>query len=153
MLREAGVEAVEVWEDDVAEISVAVEMPIELGRSVVSSPVVRSSVDNSPYARIVSRAASRDSEGAHRDLGAASLLVLGAPSTVAAVTGLFAVIRTTIKEAHRTIRECQSQQHDLQKLVLVLGAKREEINLARDLKEIEARVDELRHQATEQLSQ
>jgi hypothetical protein len=147
------VEAVEVWEDDVAEISVALEMPIELGRSVVSSPVVRSSVDSSPYARIASRSSSRGSEGPHRDLGAATLLVLGAPSTVAAVTGLFAVIRTTIKEAHRTIRERQIQQHDLQKLVLVLGAKREEISLARDLEGIEARVDEFQHQATEQLSQ
>lgn len=148
----SGVEAVEVWEDDVAEISVALEMPIELGRSVVSSPAVRSSVDNSPYARIVSRAASRDSEGTHRDFGAASLLVLGTPSAVAAVTGLFAVIRTTIKEAHKTIRDRQSQQHDLQKLVLVLGARREEIDLSKDLKEIEGRVDELQHQATEQLS-
>lgn len=62
-------------------------------------------------------------------------------------------VRATIKEAHRTIRERQSQQHDLQKLVLVLGAKREEISLARDLEGIEARVDEFQHQATEQLSQ
>jgi hypothetical protein len=59
--------------------------------------------------------------------------VLGTPSAVAAVTGLFAVIRTTIKEAHMTIRDRQSQQHDLQKLVLVLGARREEIDLAKNL--------------------
>jgi len=103
----------------VAEILVALEIPIELGRSVVSSPVIRSSVDNCPDARIVSRAPSTDSEGAHRDFGAASLLLLGTPSAVAAVTGLFAVIRTMIKEAHRTIRDRQSQQHDLQKLVLI----------------------------------
>jgi hypothetical protein len=152
MLQEASVDAVEVWEDDMAELSVALEMPIELGRSVVSSPTVRSSLDNSPYARLTSRAAAQDAEGAHRDFGAASLLVLGTPSAVAAVTGLFAVIRTTIKEAHMTIRDRQSQQHDLQKLVLVLGARREEIDLAKDLEEIEARVDELEHQATEQLS-
>jgi hypothetical protein len=148
----SSVEAVEVQEDDVAEISVALEMPIELGRSVVSSPSVRSSLDNSPYASLASRSASRDGESAHRDFGAASLLVLGTPSAVAAVTGLFAVIRTTIKEAHLTIRDRQSQQHDLQKLVLVLGARREEIDLAKDLEEIEARVDELEHQVTEQLS-
>lgn len=135
-----------------AEILVALEIPIELGRSVVSSPVIRSSVDNCPDARIVSRAPSTDSEGAHRDFGAASLLLLGTPSAVAAVTGLFAVIRTMIKEAHRTIRDRQSQQHDLQKLVLVLGARREEIDLARDLKEIEGRLDELQDQATEELS-
>lgn len=152
MLQEAGVEAVKLWEDDVAEISVALEMPIELGRSVVSSPAIRSSLDNSPYARLASRAPSRDAEGAHRDFGAASLVVLGTPSAVAAVTGLFAVIRTAIKEAHMTIRDRQGQQHELQKLVLVLGARREEIDLAKDLEEIEARVDELEHQATEQLS-
>lgn len=134
-----------------AEILVALEMPIEIGRSVVSSPVVRSSVDDCPYARIVSRAASQDSEGAHRDFGTTSLLLLGTPSAVAAVTGVFAVIRTMIKEAHRTVRDRQSQQYDLQRLVLVLGARREEINLARDLKEIEARLDELQHQATEKL--
>jgi hypothetical protein len=152
MLQEASVDAVEVWEDDVAELSIALEMPIELGRSVVSSPTVRSSLDNSPYARLTSRAAAQDAEGAQRDFGAASLLVLGTPSAVAAVTGLFAVIRTTIKEAHMTIRDRQGQQHDLQKLVLVLGARREEIDLAKDLEEIEARVDELEHQATKQLS-
>lgn len=135
-----------------AEIFVALEMPIELGRTVVSSPVVRSSVDNCPCARIVSQAASRDSEGAHRDFGAASLLLLGTPSAVAAVTGLFAVIRTMIKEAHRTIRDRQSQQYDLQKLALVLGARREEIDLARDLEDIEGRLDELHHQVTEKLS-
>jgi hypothetical protein len=143
--------AEDVREDDVAEILVALEMPIEIGRSVVSSPVVRSSVDDCPYARIVSRAASQDSEGAHRDFGTTSLLLLGTPSAVAAVTGVFAVIRTMIKEAHRTVRDRQSQQYDLQRLVLVLGARREEINLARDLKEIEARLDELQHQATEKL--
>lgn len=134
-----------------AEILVALEMPVEIGRSVVSSPVVRSSVDDCPYARIVSRAASQDSEGAHRDFGTASLLLLGTPSAVAAVTGVFAVIRTMIKEAHRTVRDRQSQQYDLQRLVLVLGARREEIDLARDLKEIEARLDELQHLATEKL--
>lgn len=158
-LRSAGIVCSErrrrpedVREDDVAEIFVALEIPTELGRSVVSSPAVRSCVDNCPYARIVSRAASQDSEGAHRDFGAASLLLLGTPSAVAAVTGLFAVIRTMIKEAHRTIRDRQNQQYDLQRLVLVLGARREEIDLARDLKEIEARLDELQHQATEKLS-
>jgi len=135
----------------VAEILVALEMPIEIGRSVVSSPVVRSSVDDCPYARIVSRAASQDSEGAHRDFGTASLLLLGTPSAVAAVTGVFAVIRTMIKEAHRTVRDRQSQQYDLQKLVLVLEARREEIDLSRDLKEIEARLDDLQDQATAKL--
>ena len=135
-----------------AEILVALEMPIEIGRSVVSSPVVRSSVDDCPYARIVSRAASQDSEGAHRDFGTASLLLLGTPSAVAAVTGVFAVIRTMIKEAHKTVRDRQSQQYDLQRLVLVLEARREEIDLARDLKEIEARLDDLQHQATEKLA-
>lgn len=134
-----------------AEILVALEMPIEIGRSVVSSPVVRSSVDDCPYARIVSRAASQDSEGAYRDFGTASLLLLGTPSAVAAVTGVFAVIRTMIKEAHKTVRDRQSQQYDLQRLVLVLGARREEIDLARDLKEIEACLDDLQHQATEKL--
>ncbi len=135
-----------------AEIFVALEMPTELGGAVFSSPVVRSCVDNCPDARIVSRAASQDGEGAYRDFGTTSLLLLGTPSAVAAVTGLFAVIRTMIKEAHKTIRDRQSHQYDLQRLVLVLGARREEIDLARDLKEIEARLDEIQGQATEQLS-
>jgi hypothetical protein len=136
----------------VAEVFVALEMPAGLGRAAFASPVVRSSVDNCPDARIGSRAASQDSEGAHRDFGTATLLLLGTPSAVAAVTGLFAVIRTMIKEAHRTIRDRQSQQYELQRLVLVLGARREEIDLARDLKEIEARLDEIQHQAIEKLS-
>jgi hypothetical protein len=136
----------------VAEVFVALEMPAELGRAAFASPVVRSSVDNCPDARIGSRAASQDSEGAHRDFGTATLLLLGTPSAVAAVTGLFAVIRTMIKEAHRTIRDRQSQQYELQRLVVVLGARREEIDLARDLKEIEARLDEIQHQAIEKLS-
>jgi hypothetical protein len=150
--RGTGTDAGEVWEDDVAELSVALEMPIELGRSVVSSPTVRSCLDNSPYARLASRAATEETGGPHRDFGAGLLLVLGTPSAVAAVTGLFAVIRTTIKEAHLTIRDRQSQQHDLHKLVLVLGARRKEIDLTKDLEEIETRVDELEHQAIKQVS-
>ena len=134
------------------DISVALEMPIELGRIVVSSPVVRACLDNNPDAKVRSQAAARDAEGAYRDFGATALLVLGTPSAVAAVTGLFAVIRTAIKEAHKTLRERQNQDHEMRKLVLILGAKREEIDLAKDLKEIDTRVDELEHEATEQLS-
>ena len=134
------------------QIFVALEMPAELGRAVFSSPVVRSCVDNCPDARIVSRVASQDGEGANRDFGTASLLLLGTPSAVAAATGLFAVTRTMIKEAQKTIRDRQRQESDLQRLVLVLGARREEIDLARDLREIEARLDEIQGQVTEQLS-
>jgi hypothetical protein len=139
-------------EDDVNDISVALEMPIELGRIVVSSPVVRASLDNNPDARVRSQAAARDAGGAYRDFGATALLVLGTPSAVAAVTSLFAVIRTAIKEAHKTLRERQGQDYEMRKLVLILGAKREEIDLAKDLQEIETRVDELEHEAAEQLS-
>jgi len=57
-----------------------------------------------------------------------------------------------IKEAQKTIRDRQRQESDLQRLVLVLGARREEIDLARDLREIEARLDEIQGQVTEQLS-
>jgi hypothetical protein len=40
----------------------------------------------------------------------------------------------------------------MRKLVLTLGAKRDEIDLIKDLKEIETRIGELEHEATEQLS-
>jgi hypothetical protein len=136
----------------VNDISVGLEMPIQLGRIVVSSPVVRASLESNPDAKVRSRSAASDPEGAYRDFGATALLVLGTPSAVAAVTSLFAVIRTAIREAHQTLRERQSQDHEMRKLVLILGARRDEIDLANDLKEIETRIDELEHEATEQLS-
>lgn len=134
------------------DISVALEMPIQLGRIVVSSPAVRASLDSNPDAKVRSRSGGSDPENAYRDFGATALLVMGTPSAVAAVTSLFAVIRTVIKEAHKTLRERQSQDYEMRKLVLILGARRDEIDLAKDLKEIETRIDELEHEATEQLS-
>jgi hypothetical protein len=141
-----------VEENDMNDISVVLEMPVQLGRIILSSPVVRASLDNNPDAKVRSRSARSDPEGANRDFGATALLVLGTPSAVAAVTSLFAVIRTAIQEAHKTIRERQGQDHEMRKLVLILGARRDEIDLAKDLKEIERRIDELEHEATEQLS-
>jgi hypothetical protein len=136
----------------VDDISVALEMPIELGRIVVSSPAVRTSLDNNPDAKVRSQSAGSDSEGAYRSFGATALLILGTPSAVAAVTSLFAVIRTAIREAHKTLRERQDQDYEMRKLVLILGARRDEIDLAKDLKEIEMRIDELEREATKQLS-
>ncbi len=133
------------------DISVALEMPIQLGRIVVSSPVVQASLYDHPDAKVRSQSAGSDPEGAYRDFGATALLVLGTPSAVAAVTSLFSVIRTAIKEAHQTVRERQGQDHEMRKLVLILGARRDEIDLAKDLKEIEMRIDELEREATEQL--
>ena len=134
------------------DISVALEMPIQLGRIVVSSPAVQAALDNNPDAKVRSQSAGTDPEGAYRDFGATALLVMGTPSAVAAVTSLFAVIRTAIKEAHKTLRERQGQEHEMRKLVLILGASRDEIDLAKDLKEIEMRIDELEREATKQLS-
>jgi hypothetical protein len=136
----------------VDDISVALEMPIQLGRIVVASPEVRASLDNNPDAMVRSQSAESDPEGAYRSFGATALLILGTPSAVATVTSLFAVIRTAIKEAHKTLRERQSQDHEMRKLVLILGARRDEIDLAKDLKEIEMRIDELESEATKRLS-
>ena len=134
------------------DISIALEMPIQLGRLVVSSPVVRASLDNNPDAKVRSWSGGSDPDDAYRDFGATALLVLGTPSAAAAVTSIFAVIRTAIKEAHKTLRERQGQDYEMRKLVLILGARRDEIDLAEDLKEIETRIDELEHEAIEQLS-
>jgi hypothetical protein len=136
----------------VDEISVALEMPIELGRIVASSPEVRASLDNNPDAMVRSQSAGSDPEGAYRSFGATALLILGTPSAVATVTSLFAVIRTAIKEAHKTLRERQDQDQEVRKLVLILGARRDEIDLAKDLKEIEMRIDELESEAIKRLS-
>lgn len=135
------------------DISVALEMPIQLGRIVVSSPAVRASLDNNPSAKVRSQSsAGSDPEGVYRSFGATALLILGTPSAVATVTSTFAVIRTAIKEAHKTLRERQGQDYEMRKLVLILGARRDEIDLAKDLKEIEIRIDELEREATKQLS-
>ena len=128
---------------------ITLEMPIQLGRAVISSPVVQASLDRNPGTRVRSRSAGNDPDGASRNFGATALLILGTPSAAATVTGIFAVIRTAVKEAHKTRRELQQQDHEVQKLVLVLGGRRDEIDLASDLKEIETRIDELEQVATE----
>lgn len=134
------------------EIFVALEMPIELGAVVISSSAVQASLRDCPAATMSSEAVSDDVGGAYQDIGATTLLILGTPTAITAVKGLFSVIRIAIIEAHKTQRERQSQEHELRKLVLVLGAERENIDLAAGLQEIEARVDALENQAVNRLS-
>lgn len=131
-------------------ILVTLEIPIHLGRVVISSPVVQASLDNNLDVKVRSRHTGREQEDPYRDFGATTLLVLGTPSAVAAVTGVFSVIRTVIKEAHKTRREHQGQDHEMRKLVLILGVRRGEIDLDKDLVEIETHVEEFEHEAIEQ---
>ena len=134
-------------------ILVGLEMPIEFGAVVVSSSAVQESLRDNPGAMVCSQSMSRDVGGAYQDSGATALLVLGTPTAFAAVKGLFSVIRTVISEAHKTQRARQSQEHELRKLVLILGEEREKIDLAMSLEEIETRVDMLERQAGNRLSQ
>lgn len=131
-------------------IPVTLEMPIQLGRVVISSPVVQASLDDNLDVKVRPRRTGSERGNAYRDFGTTTLLVLGTPSAVAAVTGVFSVIRTVIKEAHKTRREHQGQDHEMRKLVLILGTRRSEIDLDGDLVEIETHVEEFEREAIEQ---
>jgi hypothetical protein len=65
--------------NDMDDISVVLGIPIQLGRTVVSSPVVRASLDNNLNAKVRSRSGGSDPEDVYMDLGATALLVLGTP--------------------------------------------------------------------------
>ena len=111
----------------------------ELARSVSSEPV-QLALREHPEATVRSEAVDRDAGGAYQDFGATALVLLGTPAVIAGVKGLFSVIRTAIAEAHKTRRRRSSEDHEYRKLVLVLDAKREEIDLAAEADVIEARV-------------
>jgi len=132
-------------------ISVSLEMPIDLGSSVVASPSVQASLRAHPEARVVAKGESRDVGGAYQDFGATAILVLGTPALAAGVKGLFSVIRTAIVEAHTTRREKSRQDHEIDKLVLVLDAERNEIDLGESMDDLQARLDALEQAATDRL--
>lgn len=127
-------------------------MPIELGGLVVASEPVQSALRANPDANVSSVAVDHEAGGAYQDFGATALVVLGAPAVVAAVKGLFSVIRTAIREAHRTRRQSSSEDHEFRKLVLVLDAKREEIDLTAEIDAIDARVSALESEAIGRVS-
>lgn len=130
-----------------ANIEVSLQMPTKTGSAIVASTVVQEALREHPDVKVQSVGVKKEKGGAFQDFGATAVAILGTAAAVAAVKGLFAVIRAAIMEAHRTSRERQKQEHERRKLVLVIQARQEEIDLDRTKAELEAQVSRLEQEA------
>jgi len=130
-----------------ATVEIALSMPVELGAEVVTGPSMQAALKATPAVRIVSGTGRAADGAAYEDFGAFTVALFGTAGAVAGIKGIFDVIRTAVSEAYQTRREQQAQQHELRKLILVLGARRDEIDLDRDLDDIERQIDELEQEA------
>jgi hypothetical protein len=130
-----------------ASVEISLSMPSELGAEVVTSRSVQAALNASPGVRVASGADRKADGSAYEDFGAITVALFGTAGAVAGIKGIFEVIRTAIIEAHKTRREHQAQQHELRKLILVLGARRDEVDLDRDLADIERQIAGLEQEA------
>jgi hypothetical protein len=134
------------------EVQISLVFPVELGAEVLSSPSVQDALSGAAGARVLSSSDPRQTGAAFEDFGAIAIAILGSAGAVAGIEALFAVIKTAIEQAHQTRRERQAQEHELRKLILVLGHKRNEIDLDQSLEQIQRRVAEVEREAVELVS-
>jgi hypothetical protein len=134
------------------EVQVSLTLPVELGAEVLTHPGVQEALSGAANVRVLSSSDPRETGAAFEDVGAIAVAILGSAGAVAGIKALFGVIKTAIEQAHQTRRERQAQEHELKKLILVLGRKRNEIDLDQSLEQIERRVAELEREAIELVS-
>lgn len=135
--------------DGMDEIEISLTFPIELGAEVLTEPAVSEAINGTDGVRVVSGQDGRQSGGAFEDFGAVTVAILGSAGAVAGIRALFGVIKTAVEQAYQIRRERQAQEHELRKLILILGHKRNEIDLDQGHEQIEARIAQLERDALE----
>jgi hypothetical protein len=99
-------------------LEISLVIPIELGADVISKPKVVAQLNDTPGVTVVSSSNHNSSSGAYRDVGGTAVVLLGTAVAVAAVRGLFDLLKTVIHEAYETRRSRDMQQHEMRILLL-----------------------------------
>jgi hypothetical protein len=133
------------------ELEISLTMPIGLGAEVLTAPGVRDALSGVDGIQVVSRSDGRQAGGAFEDFSATAIAILGSAGAATGIKALFGVIKTAVEQAHQIRREGQAQDHELRKLVLILGHKRSEIDLDQRAEQIQARIAQLEREALEQI--
>jgi len=131
-------------------IDISLVMPSNLGSRVVSREVVRKAVSENPSLQLRSVGSEDVRSGAFKDFGATLLLLTGTAVGVAAVEGIFNVLKTVIQEAFETWRQRYAANAEFRKLVLLLGHRRTELDLSEPLETLVRRLEALRLDACKQ---
>lgn len=134
------------------EIEISLTMPVELGAEVLTAPLVSEAISGVDSVRVVSRSDGRQAGAAFEDFGATAIAILGSAAAVAGIKALFGVIKTAVEQAYKTHGERQAQDHELRKLILILGNKRNEIDLDQRAEQINERIAQLEREAIELIS-
>ena len=125
-------------------------MPSKLGGRVVSREAVKKAVSENPAIKIQSVGSNDVEEGSFKDFGATLLLLAGSAAGVAAIKGIFDVLKTVIQEAYKARRERYAADAELRKIELVLGHKRTEFDLDEPLDTLERQLEVLYRDAFQQ---
>jgi hypothetical protein len=134
------------------EIEISLTMPIELGSEVLTAPDVLEALSGVDGVKVVSSSDGRQAGAAFEDFGAIAVAILGSAAAVEGIKALFGVIKTAVEQAYQTRRERQAQDHEMRKLILILGHERNEIDLTQRHEQIEARIAQLERKALELVS-
>ncbi|MGN6792318.1 MAG: hypothetical protein ACTHJW_07990 [Streptosporangiaceae bacterium] len=134
------------------EIQISLTMPVELGAEVLSAPDVSEAIGGVDGVRVVTGSDGRQAGAAFVDFGATAIAILGSAAAVAGIKALFGVIKTAVEQAYKTHRERQAQNHELRKLILILGNKRNEIDLDQRAEQINERIAQLEREALKLIS-
>lgn len=122
-------------------IEVSLYMPAELGSRVISRQSVRDAVSANPDITQQTVGSGEVQEGAFKDFGATLIAVAGTAAGVAAVKGLFDVIKTAVQEAYKARRERYAADANLKKIALLIAHRRTEFDLDAPLASLEAELE------------
>jgi len=117
-------------------------MPAKLGSRVASRQSVRQAVSENPGLQVRSVGSEDIEGGAFKDFGATLVLLAGTAAGVAAVKGVFEVIKTVIQEAYKARRERYAADAELRTIQLVLEHKTTEFDLDQPLETLNRQLEE-----------
>lgn len=123
-------------------IHVSLYMPAKLGSRVISRQSVRDAVFANPSIAQQTVGSEEAQEGAFKDFGATLIALAGTAAGVAAIKGLFDVIKTAIQEAYKARRERYSTDANLKKVALLISQKRTEFDLDKPLETLETELEQ-----------
>jgi hypothetical protein len=117
-------------------IDISLIMPSALGSRVMSRDTVMKAMAQNRNLHLQSVGSDDVESGSFKDMGATLVQLLCPKTTEAAVKGVCDVLKTVVKEAFETWRQRYQTKAELQKLVLLLGTKRTELDLSMPLEKL-----------------
>ena len=122
---------------------VHLEMSTDLAVQVVPRAAVQQALRANPNITVQSIGQPSIDQLAHHDFGATILIIAGTAAGIAAIEGLFSLIRTVVEQASESSRQRRQHKHDIQMIRLKVNEQECTIDVSRPVAELRAVVAEL----------